>query len=309
MMPVTRDAMIVTDVEKMAELKRFDEEITIYGSSFWSEKEKTPYYLATRDLDKIEKYVDEQQYQGSYFTPIVSLTERLTIPSGAYEFVIRDMQYKLLKMMKAQYEPEYYSIMPMYYSVLPNDNAEPYLKKFFNSIYGRFEKDEVILFQKTVQYAYRAKILQQKSYEKFVSNYNDIMHQMENDPTMKKTVNRTFFGFCYLENSKKNSIVNAQRRVVAEEYEKCVNKGIIVAPIMSKKYALENYNQIRSARDHFSEWLDHLEGNAYFNFLYELKNLPGVIDKEMLDEVVKKCRPKKGALEATMHFKVLWNGM
>lgn len=305
-MPGTRDLMIVTDVDKMADLKRFDEEVTVYGSTYWSNLEKQPYYIATSDLEKLENYIERKQYTGVYFTPIISMGERYTIPAGAYEYIISDMQEKLLRRMKEQFEPEYYSVMPSYYDILANDNAVPYLQEFAETINGRFEKGEVMLLIKTVQYAYRLKILQQKSYDQFNEYCTSILHQMENDPTMKKSVNRTFFGFYYLKNGIRKNVINAQKQVVVQEYNNYSDQGLLVAPILCKRYALDNYNQIPNAKKHFEEWLTLLESESYLDYLLSLKSLPGVIDEDELSEEGKAWN-KLEACSALMHYQKIWN--
>lgn len=302
-----RDELIIADVANMADLKRFDEEISVYGTSYWSPDIDTINYVVSCKRESIEEFIEKYTYNNTYFTPITVQSCRCLIPSGARAAVIKDSQSEMLKKMKHQYEPEYYAIMPKYYMSEATNEAKQDLKTFQKLIDGRFEYQEIFLFFQTVKLAYEMKVLTKDGFQEFEYDCFNLFRQMENDPCVKDVVNREFFGFAYLVNGIIRYSINAQKRVVQEERFRLILNGFLTAPIVSKQYALKDFSQIVEAKNDFQNVLSVIEDESYMRFLERLRNLQRSFSKEPLMKAYELLKNKEWAGDAIKYYMNIWN--
>ncbi len=302
-----RDDKCAEDVAEMAKLGRFDKEYLAYGCAEYQTDGKIIYHAANEG-EKLEKYMHPKVFGGSYITLFAQLSKRSSAPAGYDEIFKQSIKFALLSGMKEKYTSiGFFQKMQEYFQTPANNLGYEYLKAYQEKIDGYFEPDKLQIYYGLISLAYEGKILSQEGFNQLNAWYEKIMQQMEDDPVAVDNLTRNFYGFVYWNGQKYDYFVDAKRFPVLQQYQLMVQKGYLVGSIAAKKYFFKQFGQISAVRKKFVQWLLALENEEYFSLLGELKQLPGVIDKNKLRTLSKDFEEYDIALATLQYYQNIWN--
>jgi len=313
-----RDVQCAKDVGMMAKLRRFDQEITVYGTAEWL-KDGSIRYLVSSKVESLYQYQMEKLPRGSYFTPVILYKKRTPAPAGMEEILNRATKYTLLGHIKRTYEQEgYFEKMQHFFQMPPNNNSYTILQNIQERIEGYYNERDLQWFWGLLQSALAAKILLEDSYIEFADWYLDVCRQMENNPIQSNKYNRTFYGFIYTtdcfedvlgisrDNVKYDCFCDAKKAKVLEERGRKIIQGHIVGPIIEKTYYFQEFSDLKKIRQNYRTWLLS-DLDKLSKWLWDLKLVPGVIDKMALKEVRDRFISNREAKQAVQYYEVVWN--
>ena len=304
-----RDLHCAGSVAEMAKLDRFDKEFAVYGTAGYA-ADGNLYYHASTNEQKLYQYIQEQMLDGYYFTPISYLIKWGAVPKGMEDDYMQIVKYYLLSEMKRDYESvNYFEIMHPIFCTEPNNSSYELLKEYSEQIEGYFNECSLQLFMGAIITAYEGKVLTSKSYREFNQYYRKVQKQIENDPVPAGQIKRTLYGFGYLDKGEIKYIMNALPMEVVKQRDKKIMSGVLAAPIIKKTFWMSSINEVNRIRKEFLEYLIMGQNEAYFILLTQLKNLPGVINTHILNDIREIFSVSQKAMGHLNYYMNTWNKM
>ena len=304
---VHRDEQCAEDVAEMARLGRFDKEYIAYGCAEYQANGQIVYHAANEGAE-LEQYLYKKVFNGSYFTLFSQQSKRSSVPAGYDEVFKQAIKFSLLSEMKAAYiKMNFFSKMKVFFQMPANNLGFEYLKAYQEKIDGYFEPDMLQIFHGLLRKAYEGKIIQQESFAKLNNWYEKIINQMSDDQVAVDNLTRTFYGFVYWDGQKYDSFIDAKRLPVLEQYQLMIQKGYIAGSIVEKKYFFKQFSQMPAVRKQFRQWLLALQNKEYFGLLKEMKQIPGVIEKNELTAMAEDFAEYDAAKATLRYYQNIWN--
>ncbi len=303
-----RDMRCAADVGRMAELGRFDVQFDVYGSAV-QESEGKIYYWATSKEDKLYDCIQQKRLEEKYFTPIVCQSRRTKVPAGMKEQLLQETKYALLRQLKRDYEDsDYFALMQPFFQMTANDEALPILESYQEHVDGHFDDTELQLFLGAAWIAYEAKVLSCSSYKQLLQWHNTVRQQMADDPVVADNLERTFYGFIYQKADGSNAcVIDAQRMMVVHRRQEKLLQGLLVGPIMQKKYWFQSFQQLEEIRKNYQRWLLQGQNENYFHILWAIHCSKSIIEYAALQSIKEKLKDNKRASQAVSYYQALWN--
>lgn len=303
-----RDIKTAEGVRKMAEMRRFDQEFAAYGTLEYKPDGREMYHAGANE-EQLLNNMERATYEGSFFTPLISLRERTPAPAGFDEILEQAAKYALLSKMKKVYGSSgYLEAIKPFYETPANDLAQPALEAYRRAIDGYFDERKNQLFLGGIQEAYKRKILTHESFNAFYEWYEDVTRQMEDIPVIGDAFARTFYGFVYVQAGSIRLFVDAKRSAAARVRAEKRRAGARVGAIMKKTCYFHTFAQIRDVKKQFGQWVTDACDASYLALLQALDDTPGVIDKNDLANTAARFAGQAEASAAFGYYQALWNG-
>lgn len=304
---VNRDERCANDVAKMAELGRFGEQIIVYGTAAKKDDDKI-YYHVTTEENKMFEMIEENRTVEMYFTPMVSVLQRFQVPAGMEDKVLLAVKYSLLSKMKKEYEGvDYFNLMEPFFKEKANNSSYPILNNYRKQIEGNFDDFELQKFTGLVKIAYDAKVLDFDGYNNLMQWHKEIRRQMEDDPVVEDNIGRTLYGFIYLKKDKPESVFDAREITVLKKRQELLTQGYLTGPVIKRDYWFQQFHQFNEIKNRHQQWLLKCEDENFFNMLFQIKQLKGVIDIQELAVIKERVANSSYAYRAVNYFEHLWN--
>lgn len=300
-----RDFKVAEDVAKMMELRRFEEEYTMYGSMFLMDGK--PNYIISSREEKIVGFINRRENYLKFPFPVVKYTLRTTVPSGAEEDIVRMVKINLAKIIRNSYPKAF---LEAFYAVAltePDDAAKEPLDTLQEKMYGMYRAENLLLFEGLMDLAYRAKHITEKNRAGYESWLNEEWHQMEDDPVLKDQFSKELYGFAYRNAGCIKAVYNAEKAKVYERKLQLEAKGILVSQVYSKECWYNYDKTLQDVRSEFESLLLGLFDEKYFHYLQKIVSLPSVICAEELQELEKQYAADNAAVqEVITTYKQYW---
>lgn len=303
----TRDAQCAEDVGKMAGLGYFEEEFVFFGCAYW-ENGHIKYRISGKDT-AIYDFVEKAVLEGVYPTPVNNVLQRQLVPSGELEATKQKYKILLAKNMRTAYPRLFFETLQHFVEIPSNDSAYALLEEMRDSLEGRFNEEQLHLFEGLVHTAFEAKVLTEHSHHYFKQWLVKVRTQMEDDVIVKENFSRTFFGFAYEKDGQLEYFYNAQKAASAERKAQLERQGFLVTPLFVKTYWMDALAKLSDTKEAYIECLERVFDKDYFETLKTIKSLPSVIEQDAFNEALGVITKQCGniAAEAFRGYGYRWN--
>ncbi|MFR6290756.1 MAG: hypothetical protein ACLUKQ_04820 [Peptococcaceae bacterium] len=301
-----RDIKCGMDVGKMAELGRFDQEFTVYGCAYQEQEEI--YYRLSEDADVIYSFIENCLYQGNYTTPLSFYTKISAVPSGMRDDIWLKSKWKLAYQLEQQYPNSYFQWLEKFSAIEGNDAALPIVEKKKEQLDGRYDRKQLYLFEQLLGICRGKKLLSEKSYTQLNDWVQRIWLQMEDDLILKQRIERTLYGFAYLDApGNVQYCCDADKISVKKKQYGHFTEGTVVTPILKNTYWFDDFTQIGRIKKEFQENLAQI-GAEYLEIMQQLREIPSRIQVEAFQQAYTQIKAESAvAGEAFYRFGYLWN--
>ena len=140
-----RDIRVSDDVGRMYELGRFDREFAAYGVAYLEEGQRR--YLVSAQLDKITDFIKHCRRRGVCTSFIGELHESHAVPSGTRELIAQAVKKKLAQGLRDAYPQAFLQKLTALAQAVTTNEAQPLLRQWQAHIDGRFDADELAVFE------------------------------------------------------------------------------------------------------------------------------------------------------------------
>lgn len=253
---VLRDIQCSDSVGQMAALGKFDQEFIVYGCAYRQNGET--YYRISEHDETIYYFCEKSRLQGLYTTAVMSYTQRTGVPSGTKEDIWEESKWTLAQMMLEKYPDGYLDLINQLSNLPANNEAWPVLQMLKRRLEGRFERDKLQLFDRVVDYCFRAKLLYQENYKQLKEWLESNWHQMEDDVIIKDIYERTLYGIAYRQYGQIVYDYDARYTKIYQVQQRCIRQGILVTPIYSQTYWFDTFNKFSDIKAQYLEKLKQL---------------------------------------------------
>ena len=131
---------------------------------------------------------------------------------------------------------------------------------------------------------------------------------MADDPVVADNLERTFYGFIYQKADGSNAcVIDAQRMMVVHRRQEKLLQGLLVGPIMQKKYWFQSFQQLEEIRKNYQRWLLQGQNENYFHILWAIHCSKSIIEYAALQSIKEKLKDNKRASQAVSYYQALWN--
>lgn len=305
---LNRDYRQVSDVREMADLGRFGEELEVYGSGVMDRTGEILYYASFHEKD-LWDYVLTKQQQGEFFVPVQKLSERTQIPAGMREELVRSLQYRMIRQMKADFENTgYFEKMNPFFRTPANDNALSVLEAYWEEITGYYDTSSLQLFHGALQTALAGKVLSESGYARLYVTYEKELRQTADDPVAEDRMKRTFYGYTGGEEPQQVVHCDARELHLREEWNRDMAEGKNPLPIIKKDCFCADTRGLSELRNGFRNWVKECQNEKYRQIIRAIRECPGVIDKKELATICDSFQPGSSAETASRFWLNQWNG-
>ncbi len=290
-----RDMNCGNDVAMMDKLGRFEREFVVYGVGFVQEGQVR--YLISGRQDKLQQFNELALEREIYPTPIVQSLISTTVPSGTQSDIAWKAKVLLASKLQATYRRPFFQTLQRLGEQRANDAAQPLLLAEQKRLCGVFDQEALALFEGLVRQALAQKVLTLASFEQFQKFLEKMRRQMEDDPLIKKTFQRTFSGFMYETPAQERAyFTDAQPETVWEKRSALLREGYLATPILSKTYWFDYNTPLKSIRRQFADELRARLDEAFWQRVKSVSQLPGAIGTELFAQLTE---PVQGQLNAS----------
>lgn len=303
---ILRDVRCSDDVGQMAELGKFDKEFTVYG--YACRVDGTTYYRISQHENVVSKLCDKRRIQGYFPTLITSHTQRTGVPSGMEADIWQEEQWNLGFQLETQYRDEFLEQLNQLGNHPAKNGAYDMLIQWKNSLEGRFQREQQIIFDMMTDTAFLSKQLTPSAYDELMqwSAYN--WKQMEDDIIIKDIYERTLHGILYETPEGIKDVYDAQYEVIYRKRQQLMLEGVLVSPVYSKTCWFRSFGDFSGIKKQYEETLYTLMMPA-INFMREIKKMESFLPEEEFLSVYKaiQANDTKQELETLTFYGHLWS--
>lgn len=263
-----RDLQIAQDIGKRAALGWFDVEFTMHGCAYL-ENGKRKYKVSTNKRE-IYEFIEERNLQDVYPSNIMSLTKKCAVPAGMREEIAWEVKRDLARKLQQEYSEEFLQKLQKLGTGIVNDTAAEKLWEEADRLEGIFEEKKLQRFQEAVDYCYKYKKINKRTYLNLIKWIKEERKNMQDDFISKDINERTFYAIAHLENERLKYTVNADKAMVYDKMYKLEQNGILTSPIYWKTYWFGYNSNPGKMRDEFSELVKQEMNMEYMNTIKQL---------------------------------------
>lgn len=286
----TRDLEVTGNVALMASLGCFDSEFTFWGCTF-KEDETIKYRISGKETEIIE-FVEDCIPKDIYPSAIRKFMRRCPVPAGAKETISQLIKVELARDLYKAYPDRYYDILEKLSLYAPNDDAAKIFFQWQGCLEGRYLRDELVLFELTLNNAYGEKILKRETFDVLKKWLRNVYEQMEDDIVAKDLYHRTFYGIGFIERQT-GSVgydVDARKEAIYRKKEKLLKDGYLVTPIFEKEYWFKSLSEIRYWKEIFQMKLVEIFDSKYFELLQTFNKMKPHIPPAEFDDLLRQMQ-------------------
>ena len=285
-MVAIRDLKCSMDIAEMAALGKFEEEFIVYGCCYM-EYGKKMYRVSTQVLD-IYRFRERCLERGIQPGPVVSLLNRVLVPSGMQDSYLLQTKIQLAKKMQGMYSQEFLQKLTELAACENHDGAADIFYELQQKMIGCFDRETIQLVEGLMIYAKKKKKLKWATYQELRRWVNYLYSQMEDDVVIKKNFQRTFFGLAYYNGQQKLCYyVNAQESDVYKKRETLMGQGILTTPIVQKTYYYTQQPDLRAVKVSFKQQVAQWMDEEYWHYIERINQTTAAIPAEMHQELLR----------------------
>ncbi len=306
-MVAIRDLKCSMDIAEMAALGKFEEEFIIYGCCYMDQDET--YYKISNKIDDIYRFIEQCVDENIYPSTMQQLLNRTLVPSGKQDEYLYRSKLMLAKQMQKDFSGDIIKLFAILAREEGNDSAEPLLRQIKQQLNGCFDRNLLQLVEGIIYYAYCQKKLTPQTYRSFKQWLQYLYRQMEDDVVIKKSVQRTFYGFAYRnEQQKVRYYANAQRSDVMQQRERLLCKGILGSPIVQKTYYFDYQPNLAETKAEFVTWMGKWMDQEYWDILHTIDKQPSSVDRTALEQLVSQAEDENNTALSNylQYYQGLW---
>lgn len=306
-MVAIRDLKCSMDIAEMASLGWFPQEFIVYGCCY-VENGKLYYKVSSQDAE-LYQFKEAAIKRNIYVSPIVSLLNRVSVPSGMQEEYAFQTKLKLAKQLQQEYDADFMQQFSTFAEQDGNDSAATLLYELKHKLIGCFDRDVLDLAKSIVAHAFCQKKLKYATYAELQEWFSYIYSQMEDDIVIQKNFKRTFYGFAYRTDCGSiRYFVNASESEMQKKKEELYCKGILTTPVLQKIYFFDNQPNLANVKNTFVQQLEQWMDAEYWQYLDTINALPSSISVQELTTFTQNLPIQQIALQKhVQYYQTMWN--
>jgi len=221
-----RDTTVAIQAKELLDsCKYYGKKIELYGGLLFHNNDIS--YVSSNNAEDIYELMFETLTQRKYIPECIHFCTSFP-PNNSFsnEDRLKIAESKFHDLLKKKYSSEFLSIFQALCTIKNENIAYFLIKKFFSE-----KKSEHFLLEQTLLWAYRAKILNDEGYKDLIS--------LSAIPSIySASSNKRVYGCAYRgNNSDWKFLVNANKHVFLEEYDKLYVSNYMVTPYWFKIYS------------------------------------------------------------------------
>lgn len=281
-----RDFKVAADVQKMIEMRRYEQEYIMYGSMFF-EDGKRKYIISSKE-NNILQFLNTRENFAKYPLPMQVHTLLTTVPSGNEEDITRLAKIKLAKIIQESYPVDF---LKDFYEIAESENsqlAEGILDELQDRICGVYRKDNLILFEGLMDIAYRRKTITEKARKRYENWLSDEWRQMEDDYQLEDRFSKEMYGFAYRESDDIKVYFNGEKSKAIKKKQDLEKRGVMVSQICTEVFWYNYEKTLKDIKEEFAVYLKKLFDDNYFAYLERIVAVPPAIEEKCFEDFAQK---------------------
>lgn len=271
--PVLRDVQVAKEIRSMAALGQFPKEITVYGLVFYRDHQRQ--YMISAEPQKLIAFLNDAANQNYHPTPIERYSERLIIPKGYEEDIVRSIKLKLVRKLQAMYPAEIFPLLEQLKDSGSDHVLEIPLQQYRGELESVFQMDKIHAFQDLCTRAYLQKKLSEVVYRQLTEWCEKRIVQLEQYVPPMREKEKYFYGFAVLEDHKiSRCVINANLSCIYEEKYRLEQQGFLVTAWHQHLFPVESQGSLRDTAQQMTAFLETVYDEAMIRLMERLQQAP-----------------------------------
>lgn len=283
--PVLRDVQVAKEIRSMAALGQFPKEITVYGLVFYRNQQRQ--YMVSAEPQKLIAFLNNAANQSYHPTPIERYSERLIIPKGYEEDIVRSIKLKLVRKLQTMYPVEIFPFLEQLKDSGSDHVLEIPLQQYREELESVFQIDKIHAFRELCTRAYLQKKLSEVVYRQLTEWCEKRMAQLEQYVPPMREKEKCFYGFAVIEDHKiSRCVINANLSCIYEETCKLEHQGFLVTAWHQHLFPVERQGSLRDIAQQMTAFLETVYDEAMIRLMERLQQTSCVLEKTKLEAVL-----------------------
>lgn len=299
------DAVCVDIVEKISELGGFQVEFPVYLTCY-VENGMCMYYVSS-DRMQVYQFIYAHLKEDLYCIPPVRKSMHCIVSSGQKEELYQ--RYKVIAAKELMQEGAG-EIARQLIQLAPKqtNEAQELLERLRVGLKGVFHTEKRQLYRGLLDMAYHAKKINGMYYMRTLEWLDLEEQQLEEERIVHAVHERTYSGFAYYKvDGSLGYYTNAVQEGAIARRDEMMQSGVIVSPILTKRYCFSDISSIGSVAETFKTTLKQNINRNFMqlvDIIYAADNIcDGQIDQEIKNAVAEGNTLKERTLT---YYKALW---
>lgn len=247
----------------MVSMGYYEKEFTVYGSCFYQNGVRQ--YIVSSKAEKIIAFLEDEKNKQYFATPLEHWTTSVLVPSGTEESIVRTVKKEMARKLQLQYPKSYFQDLQKQIGTQRIDAAESIFEEWQDALDGLFDELQLQLFETALIHAYNKKVITELTYHKQQQWLIRVRLDMVDDVVKKSKYMYTWYGYSYIKPDGSYAYyANARKDSAYSYWQRQIEKGVTVTPIISKTYSLKENLPIPQAKKYFESDLTAIFSEQYW---------------------------------------------
>ncbi len=274
---VLRDVQVAQEIRSMAALGKFPKEITAYGLVYYQNGQR--YYMLSTEQAKLIRFLNETANQAFFPTLIDSHTERLAIPEGFEEDVIRAVKLQLAQNLAKDYPQQAFACLLEVSQAAPNDSAEDALWHYRRRLESIFDAEKIRAFAAICTRAYLRKNCTLAAYQALSAWCAKRLLQLESFVPPVGQRDKRFYGLAVLKDNRlERCIINANLSCIYQEKLALEQQGFLTTIWHQYNFAAPKQESLSGIHAQMTAILEKIYDADLIALMEQIEQAPAVID-------------------------------
>lgn len=282
---VLRDVQVAQEIRSMAALGKFPKEITAYGLAYYQNGQR--HYLITSDQTKLIRFLNEPVNQQYFPTLIDSLTERLAVPEGFEEDVVRQIKLRLAQSLQADYPAQAFACLRALSETEPDTSAEGPLLDYCHQLESVFQTEKIRAFAALCTRAYLRKNCTQAVYERLDAWCGKRLAQLETYVPPVGAREKSFYGLAVLNDQQvERCVINANLSCIYQEKLALEQQGCPTTIWHKYNFDVPRQESLSAVSEQMTAILEAIYTPDMTALIRQIEQAPAVVEQARFDEAL-----------------------
>lgn len=298
------DEICLDIVGRISELGGFKVEFPVYITCY-EEKESVYYYVSNEKKD-VYCFINQKLKEELYCLPPVRKTMTTIVSAGQKDELYQQFKVEAAKELMNEGAGEVVAMLPKL-APKPTNVGQELLEGIRIQTKGIFDQEMRQLYRGILDMAYYAKKINGNFYNKTLAWLNIEEMQQEEEIIAHALHERIYSGFAYVKHDEGlGYYFNAVLESTISKREELMIQGMMVSPILTKKYYFNDINAINNAARDFKGVLKKYLCKGVMEILKDI--LGENPDENDIDRKIRIAEEEKNEmkLKCLRYYKALW---
>lgn len=282
---VLRDVQVAQEIRSMAALGKFPKEITAYGLVYYQNGQR--HYMLTTEQAKLVRFLNETANQALFPTLIDSHTERLAIPEGFEEDVIRAVKLQLAQKLAKDYPEQAFACLLEVSQAAPDSSAEEPLQKYRRQLESVFDAEKIRAFAAICTQAYLRKNCTLAIYQELSAWCAKRLLQLEGFVPPVGQRDKSFYGLAVLKDQHlERCVINANLSCIYQEKLALEQQGLLTTIWHQHHFAVPKQESLSGIQAQMTAILEKIYDTDLIALMEQIEQAPAVIEPACFAQVM-----------------------